>query len=84
MAGIRKILKKIAKNIPVDGPHGPGFLTLEIEHPHEPGWKLLQGELEMLTITQHYYFPHYLRVLCEVDLSKSSQADCVPKLALCA
>lgn len=69
MAAIRKILKKISKNIHSDGPHGPGehplanspvqrlvlcmfwgcdsfmhagLLTLRIEHPHEPGWKVLQ------------------------------------------
>ena len=44
MRGIRKILKKFAKNVdPM--PPAPGFLALEIQHPHDPNWKLLQVHL---------------------------------------
>ena len=41
MRGIRKILKKFAKNVDPTPP-APGFLALEIQHPHDPNWKLLQ------------------------------------------
>ncbi|KAK9906755.1 hypothetical protein WJX75_007454 [Coccomyxa subellipsoidea] len=41
-AALRKILKKYAKNVEPTKPQ-PGYLTLRVEHPHEPGWKLLQG-----------------------------------------
>ena len=39
--GLRKILKKFGKHVEPTKPQ-PGFLALEIEHPHQPGWKLLQ------------------------------------------
>eukprot|EP00891_Asterochloris_glomerata_P001311 jgi/Astpho2/1311/Aster-06184 len=42
MRGLRKSLKKYAKNVEPLKPT-PGYLALEIEHPHEPGWKMLQG-----------------------------------------
>lgn len=42
MQGIRKILKKFAKHVEPTKP-SPGFLALEIQHPHEPGWKMMQG-----------------------------------------
>ncbi|BDA46399.1 SPX domain-containing membrane protein At1g63010 [Coccomyxa sp. Obi] len=41
-AALRKILKKYAKNVEPMKPQ-PGYLTLRVEHPHEEGWKLLQG-----------------------------------------
>ena len=41
MRGVRKILKKFAKNVDPTPP-APGFLALEITHPHDPNWKLLQ------------------------------------------
>ena len=41
MQGIRKILKKFAKHVEPTKP-SPGFLALEIQHPHEPGWKMKQ------------------------------------------
>ena len=41
MQGIRKILKKFAKHVEPTKP-SPGFLALEIQHPHEPGWKMMQ------------------------------------------
>lgn len=41
MRGIRKIVKKLAKHIPMTEPV-PGFLTLEISHPHDPGWKVVE------------------------------------------
>ena len=41
MQGIRKILKKFAKHVEPTKP-APGFLALEIQHPHEPGWKMMQ------------------------------------------
>lgn len=41
MQGLRKILKKFGKHVEPTKPQ-PGFLALEIEHPHEPGWKILQ------------------------------------------
>ena len=34
-------MKKYAKNVEPLKPT-PGYLALEIEHPHEPGWKMLQ------------------------------------------
>ena len=43
MQGIRKILKKFAKHVEPTKP-APGFLALEIQHPHEPGWKMMQVE----------------------------------------
>ncbi|CAL5227554.1 g10545 [Coccomyxa viridis] len=42
MAGFRKMLKKYAKNVEPTKPQ-PGYLTLRVEHPHEPGWQMLQG-----------------------------------------
>lgn len=42
MQAIRKILKKFAKHVEPNKP-SPGFLALEIQHPHEPGWKMMQG-----------------------------------------
>lgn len=44
MRGVRKILKKFAKNVDPTPP-APGFLALEIVHPHDPNWKLLQVRL---------------------------------------
>ena len=41
MQAIRKILKKFAKHVEPTKP-APGFLALEIQHPHEPGWKMMQ------------------------------------------
>ena len=41
-AAIRKILKKAAKNLEMRSSYGPGLMSMRIEHPHEPGWKLLQ------------------------------------------
>ena len=41
LRGVRKILKKFAKNVDPTPP-APGFLSLEIAHPHDPNWKLLQ------------------------------------------
>ena len=41
MRGVRKILKKFAKNVDPTPP-APGFVALEIQHPHDPNWKLLQ------------------------------------------
>ena len=41
LKGLRKSLKKYAKNVEPLKPT-PGYLALEIEHPHEPGWKMLQ------------------------------------------
>lgn len=42
MQAMRKILKKLAKNVD-PSPPVPGYLALEIHHPHDPGWKVLQG-----------------------------------------
>lgn len=42
MQAMRKILKKFAKNVD-PSPPVPGYLALEIHHPHDPGWKVLQG-----------------------------------------
>ena len=42
MRGVRKILKKFAKNVDPTPP-APGFVALEIQHPHDPNWKLLQA-----------------------------------------
>ena len=44
MRGVRKILKKFAKNVDPTPP-APGFLALEIQHPHDPNWKLLQARI---------------------------------------
>ena len=41
-AAMRKILKKAAKNLQMKSTYGPGLMSMRIEHPHEPGWKLLQ------------------------------------------
>ena len=41
-AAVRKILKKAAKNLQMKATYGPGLMSMRIEHPHEPGWKLLQ------------------------------------------
>lgn len=41
LTAVRKILKKLAKHVPPEAP-APGFLSLEITHPHEPGYRLLQ------------------------------------------
>ncbi len=51
MRGVRKILKKFAKNVDPTPP-APGFVALEIQHPHDPNWKLLQ-------------VPSYLKVCCQ-------------------
>ena len=41
LAGVRKILKKLAKHAKPSEPL-PGFVALEISHPHEPGNRILQ------------------------------------------
>lgn len=46
MQAIRKILKKFAKHVEPNKP-APGFLALEIQHPHEPGWKMMQVKQPM-------------------------------------
>ena len=46
-AGVRKILKKLAKHVPPSEPV-PGYLALEISHPHEPGYRLLQVRIHHL------------------------------------
>ncbi|PSC71982.1 MFS general substrate transporter [Micractinium conductrix] len=44
MTAIRKILKKFAKNVGgATAAPAAGFLALEIEHPDDPGWRVLQG-----------------------------------------
>ena len=40
MRGIRKILKKLAKHVPPSSPM-PGYVALEIDHPHEPEKRIL-------------------------------------------
>ena len=40
MRGIRKILKKLSKHVPPSAPM-PGYVALEIDHPHEPEKRLL-------------------------------------------
>ena len=53
MQGIRKILKKFAKHVEPTKP-APGFLALEIQHPHEPGWKMMQvRHIQLMSIEQH-------------------------------
>lgn len=42
MIAIRKILKKYAKNVEPIAPV-PGCLTLEVEHPDDAKWRVLQG-----------------------------------------
>ncbi|CAL5218517.1 g204 [Coccomyxa viridis] len=42
MRGIRKILKKLAKHVPPSSPM-PGYVALEIDHPHEPEKRILSG-----------------------------------------
>eukprot|EP00887_Chlorella_sp_A99_P002368 scaffold10.g2368.t1 len=37
------ILKKYAKHVEPVEALGPGFLTLEVEHPDDPGWRVVQG-----------------------------------------
>lgn len=41
LTAVRKILKKMAKHIPPEAPT-PGYLSLEIRHPHKPGYRLVQ------------------------------------------
>ena len=41
MAGVRKILKKLAKHVKPSEPT-PGFVALQISHPHEPGYQITQ------------------------------------------
>lgn len=41
MAGVRKILKKLAKHIKPSEPT-PGFVVLQISHPHDPGYRITQ------------------------------------------
>ena len=57
MRGVRKILKKFAKNVDPTPP-APGFVALEIAHPHDPNWKLLQV---LLLCAQR---PMYLPLRC--------------------
>ena len=40
MRGVRKILKKLAKHVPPSSPM-PGYIALEIDHPHEPEKRIL-------------------------------------------
>ena len=40
MRAIRKILKKLSKHVPPSSPM-PGYVALEIDHPHEPGNRIL-------------------------------------------
>lgn len=42
MRGVRKILKKYAKN-DAPTPPAPGFLALEVVHPHDINWRLLEA-----------------------------------------
>ena len=42
MAAVRKILKKFGKHVEPAAPT-PGFLALEISHPHDPDFKMLQA-----------------------------------------
>ncbi|KAL3144746.1 hypothetical protein ABBQ38_001867 [Trebouxia sp. C0009 RCD-2024] len=51
MQAIRKILKKFAKHVEPTKP-APGFLALEIQHPHEPGWKMMQGTFLPANVSQ--------------------------------
>jgi hypothetical protein len=68
LAGMRKILKKLAKHVKPSEPT-PGFVALEISHPHEPGHRILQvGLLSVLSTTSvmHELFAdssHALHVL---------------------
>ena len=55
MQGIRKILKKFAKHVEPTKP-SPGFLALEIQHPHEPGWKMMQVRF----LSWHVFLPIFL------------------------
>ena len=54
MQGIRKILKKFAKHVEPTKP-SPGFLALEIQHPHEPGWKMMQVR-HCYSVNQNSYY----------------------------
>ena len=40
MRAIRKILKKLSKHVPPSAPM-PGYIALEIDHPHEPEKRIL-------------------------------------------
>ncbi len=44
MRAIRKILKKLSKHVPPSSPM-PGYVALEIDHPHEPGNRILSVRL---------------------------------------
>ena len=44
MRAIRKILKKLSKHVPPSSPM-PGYVALEIGHPHEPGNRILSVRL---------------------------------------
>lgn len=41
LTAVRKILKKMAKHIRPEAPT-PGYLSLDIRHPHNPGYRLVQ------------------------------------------
>ncbi|BDA44398.1 SPX domain-containing membrane protein At4g11810 [Coccomyxa sp. Obi] len=49
LTAVRKILKKMAKHIPPEAPT-PGYLSLEIRHPHKPGYRLVQGTFLPTTV----------------------------------
>ncbi len=41
LTAVRKILKKMAKHIKPEAPT-PGYMSLDIRHPHNPGYRLVQ------------------------------------------
>jgi len=50
MRAIRKILKKLSKHVPPSTPM-PGYIALEIDHPHEPEKRILTVQLLTLSLT---------------------------------
>ncbi|KAI3431392.1 hypothetical protein D9Q98_004446 [Chlorella vulgaris] len=52
MTAIRKALKKYAKNVVATNQPVSGFLALEIEHPNDPGWRVLQGTFLPAAVAQ--------------------------------
>ncbi|KAK9915918.1 hypothetical protein WJX75_005971 [Coccomyxa subellipsoidea] len=49
LTAVRKILKKMAKHIRPEAPT-PGYLSLDIRHPHNPGYRLVQGTFLPTTV----------------------------------
>ena len=83
MRGIRKILKKLAKHVPPSSPM-PGYVALEIDHPHEPEKRILSVQspccpcngMAAQPCTSHAKPPHILQCVscwCMSPRSSSSR-----------